>query len=78
MIKAIKQAAKSTITMTLPMTLMTSVVLSYFYNITLGTTLGDMVPYYILAMLLNVGMFFTEALVLWWRSTGKGHLDTTF
>lgn len=75
MVKAIKQAAKSTITVTIPTTVTTSAVLSYFYNVTLGTALGDMVPYFILAVLLNVGMFFTETVVLWRRSTGHDSLS---
>jgi len=60
LLRAIKQAAKSTITITIPTTIIISIVLSYFYNTTLGTPYLDMVPYFIAAGAVNVGMFFID------------------
>jgi len=57
---AIKQAPKSAITITIPTTNIISVVLSYFYNTTLGTPYSGVVPYFIAAGAVNVGMFFID------------------
>jgi len=60
LLRAIRQAAKTTITITIPTTIIISVVLSYFYNTTVGTPYSDMVPYFIAAGAVNVGMFFID------------------
>jgi len=60
LLRAMRQAAKSTVTITIPTTIIISVVLSYFYNATVGTPYSDMVPYFIAAGAVNVGMFFVD------------------
>jgi len=65
LLRAIKQAAKSTITITIPTTIIISIVLSYYYNVTLGTSYSDMFPYFIAAGVVNVGMFFIDVWLAW-------------